>query len=621
MSKIVSQLKSYSPIVKKNSHWRVKQELEDQIYHLNKEIYLLKKSYRDFKDYQIWLKKHFPKNSELKQQKQIQKKFSYRPLISFIVPVYNTNPDYLKVCLDSMLNQTYDNFEICLVDDKSNNIDTINVLNFYNKKYPQIKLKFRFKNGHISRASNDAIKMASGEYLALVDHDDYLWPNALFEIVKLLQVKPELDFIYTDSDKINEDAYDFIHFEPFFKPGWSPYFLLNSNYIAHFAVFRKKIQNNVLLFDPNLNGAQDWDLFFKITEKTNNIAHIENVLYSWRAHINSTALTIDSKPYAIEAQRIAIKNHLQRTKKYQLLKQLKCRETNTWSLIFKPQKNYKISIIIPTKDKVEYLKKCLNSILNKTTYNNFEIIIVDTGSKETKTKNYYQELKNNHLIQLVDYTKEEFNYSETCNFGASLAKGDFLVMLNNDTEVVSPEWLEIMLGYAQFNEVGAVGVKLLYPDNGLIQHAGICVSYDKKKKIFYPKHCYYQQNYYYLKNNALELTINRDIFGVTAACLMIKKNKFNQVGGFDPKFRVHYNDVDLNLKLLQNNFKNIYLEDVTLVHHESISVGLINDNKDMIEFEKSFKLINQKFKKLNFFDYYNNKNFCFDSDDFRINVE
>jgi len=330
MSKVINRVKDFSPVVKKNSHWRVKQELEDQIFNLNKEIYLLKRSNRDFKDYQIWLKKHFPKNSELKQQKQIQKKFSYRPLISFIVPVYNTNPDYLKVCLDSMLNQTYDNFEICLVDDKSNNIDTINVLNFYNKKYPQIKLKFRSKNGHISRASNDAIKMASGEYLALVDHDDYLWPNALFEIVKLLQVKPELDFIYTDSDKINEDAYDFIHFEPFFKPGWSPYFLLNANYIAHFAVFRKKIQNNILLFDPNLNGAQDWDLFFKITEKTNNIAHIDNILYSWRAHINSTTLTIDSKPYAIEAQKTTIKNHLKRIEKYKFLKHLKIRETGSW---------------------------------------------------------------------------------------------------------------------------------------------------------------------------------------------------------------------------------------------------------------------------------------------------
>lgn len=632
MSKPISRLKSYSPVIKKSS-FRELQALLNQISEQHNEdvkaliarseewateVRALRLEIQRIREYDKWLAMNYPNANVIAGQRMASHEFGYKPLISIIMPVYNTDPSYLKTCVDSVLAQSYTNWELCIVDDASNNQDTLNCLKAYEND-KRIRIKRSAENGHISVASNQGIEIAKGEFIALLDHDDFLWPNALFEVVSFLQSHKDADFVYSDEDKIEADGY--MHFDPYFKPNWSPHLLECINYITHFSVMRTALVRKVGGFDKNMVGAQDWDLFLRMSENTQKIYHVPTILYSWRAHERSTAKSGGIKDYAIRSQEHALEQHFVRTE--QAVRELKPNpETGMWHPKFEIKGRPLISIVIPTKDKVDYLERCVNSILDKSTYLNYEVVIVDTGSVEEATKVYYKKLKETlspKKLRIVKWKQKPFNYSDACNFGAKNAKGTYLVMLNNDTEVIGDDWLQDMLGYAQQPAVAAVGAKLLYP-NMQVQHAGVTVGIGS----FEPVAGHIGINSDYKSNDFLTKIYTesvRDTTAVTAACLMVSTEKFWKVNGFDPTFRVTFNDVDLCLKFRKAGFNNIYLPYVELFHHESVSIGRVNNqNRDMTELETSAKLMRKRWAKTIDNDPYYNKNFYILSSNFGLAI-
>ena len=530
-----------------------------------------------YDDYIEWFDKHKATEEQLDRQRKISKDFKYRPLISILLPTYNTNPTYLRSCIDSVLSQSYDNWELCISDDNSTSEQTKDVIKEYVEKYDNIIVTFRKENGHISKSSNTALSMAKGDYISLLDHDDILPPNALFEVVNAINKNPEVDLIYTDEDKIDHEGN---HIEPFFKPDWSPDFMNSCNMITHFATMKANIIRGVNGFTVGTHGAQDWDLFLKIAAKTNNIYHIPKILYHWRKSETSTAMNADSKPYAYINQKNVLRSSVRQRKENAYIDSHVA--LGFWRKKYVIPTNPLVSIIIPTKNNFKYIKKCIESIIENTTYPYFEIIIVDTGSTDSQVNNFYGKLINdNENIQIVKY-KKKFNFSDACNYGADNSNGEYLLFLNNDTEVITHDWIQSLLEHAQRPEVGMVGPKLIFEDK-TIQHAGIVLS--ERDIAFHP---FYGQDervdiftYIYTANI-------RNVSAVTAACSMVSRKKFDEAGGFDPKLRVTYNDVDLNLKLRKKGYYNLYTPYAELFHYESKSVGRINTSeRDSTELQEA----------------------------------
>lgn len=528
-------------------------------------------------EYIEWFGKHTPTAEQLSEQKEQSKKLRYRPLISILLPTYNTNPEYLRICINSVLAQSYDNWELCISDDNSTNEQTKHVVKEYVKKYDNITATFRKKNGHIAESSNTALTMAKGEYISLLDHDDILAPHALFEAVNVINKYPEVELIYTDEDKIDQENN---HIEPFFKPDWSPDFMNSCNMVTHFATMKTSTIKKVGGFTPGTQGAQDWDLFLKIAAQTDNIYHIPKILYHWRKSETSTAMNADSKPYAYVNQKRVVRESIKHRKENAYV------DAHTalgfWRKKYVIQNNPLVSIIIPTKDNFTYIKNCIESIIEDTTYPYFEIIIVDTGSTDKLVKDFYKKIANDiEKITIIDY-KKKFNFSDACNQGVKASRGEYLLFLNNDTKVITHDWIQSLLEHAQRPGIGMVGPKLLFED-GTIQHAGIVLS--DRDIAFHP---FYGDNpltdiftYIYTANI-------RNVSAVTAACSMVSRKKFDEVGGFDPKLRVTYNDVDLNLKLRKKGYYNLYTPYAELFHYESKSVGRINTSeRDSTELQEA----------------------------------
>jgi glycosyltransferase involved in cell wall biosynthesis len=561
--------------------------------------------------YQFWFQKNYPNKDELLKQKKQQKNFKYRPLISIITPVYNPDEKWLRSCIESVLKQSYDNWELCLADDCSTKPHVKKVLNEYSKKDKRIKVVFRSKNGHISRASNSALKLATGEFIALLDHDDDLAPHALFKVVETLNNDKSLDFIYSDEDKVELNGR---HVDPFFKPDWSPDMLMSLNYICHLSVVRKNLIDKIGGFRIGYEGSQDYDLILRVTGKTNKIFHIPEILYSWRKIPNSTASVYSIKDYANQASINALQDSLKRRSiKGDVQNGLNEGSFRTkYKIIGKPL----VSIIIPTKDKIKYLKRCIESILKKTTYKNFEIIIVDTGSTEIETKKYYNLLKKNKNIKFLKWNKI-FNYSSVNNYAVSKSRGKYILLLNNDTEVITRDWIESMLEHAQRKEVGAVGVKLLYPNN-TIQHAGVILGIGgvaNHASLFMPDNI---TQTFPVPNSK---DIIRNYSAVTAACMMISKEKYLRVSGLDEKFRIAFNDVDFCLKLLGKNYINVYTPFAKLYHHESISVGKPeNGTRNIKEFHREVKMMQDKWKNIINNDHLYNKNLSLSNENIKIEI-
>ena len=541
--------------------------------------------------YQKWVSDHYPDAIRLMENKAELAGFNYRPKISILIPTYNTVHEHLYDCIASVQSQIYDNWELCIIDDGSPDARVREQIKQLAAADKRITYKFRKTNGHISRATNDALAMATGEFVGLLDHDDVLWPNALFEVVKALNTNKKLDFLYSDEEKIHRNRQD--HQNPFFKPDWNPEFLESVNYITHFAVLRRTLVEKVGGFRSEYDGAQDWDLFLRAAYATATPPyHIPTVLYSWRMSPTSTASSSEAKPYVVEAQRKAIQDSLQRRGHKDAV--VECgQEKDYWNVVYPVKGKPLVSIVIPTKNLFPVVKRCIQSIYQKTSYANFEVILVDTGSTDKAVLRWYRTIARQHQnLRVVEWPEQPFSYARSCNYGAQEAAGEYLVMLNNDTEVITPNWLELLLSDAQREGVGAVGCKLYYPGGTLIQHAGIGIGFGglAANSLSQVRHNQLDpmQNLY--------ANTRHEVSAVTAACLMVQKSRFDKVGGFDEAFRVTYNDVDLCLRLGAAGYRSIYSPCVQLIHHESISVGRPTEKKkrDTAEMATATKLFKKR---------------------------
>ena len=543
------------------------------------------------KDYLKWLEKNETWDDKLE-------KFDYNPLISICIPVYNVERKYLSECLDSILAQTYQNFEICLSNDCSTLQETIDVLNEYEQKDKRIKVYHRKENGHISKATNDALNMASGEFIGLMDNDDLLAKNALYECVKVLNTNPQIDFIYSDEDKIDLSGK---RRDPHFKSDYAPDSILGSNYICHFEIMRKSIVDEIGGFRVGLEGAQDYDIFLRFFEKTTSekIYHIPKILYHWRMIEGSTAAEIDNKGYAIERGRQAVADSLSRRG---INADVKVHPQVPYYIVeYKYSNAPLISIIIPTKDYAEVTEQCLKSIYEKTTYPNFEVILMNNSSEKKETFALFEKYKDNYSNFKVVDANYEFNYSKINNQAAAVAKGEYIVLLNNDTEIITPNWLEIMVGYAMQPHIGAVGAKLLYPDN-TVQHAGVILGIGGIAQHAFIG-CSRNDPGFYGR-----LSVPFNYSAVTAACLMVAKSKFNEVNGLEEYLQVAFNDIDFNLKLLEKGYYNVCLNQVELYHHESKSRGLDTTSEKYKRFVSEHDYMKDKWGKVIYSDKFYNPN-------------
>ena len=550
-----------------------------------------------------------PEKTQLKAEK-----LSYTPRISILVPVYNPKESHLRKCLDSVFNQSYGNWELCIVDDGSTLPHVRPVLEEYKEKGgDKVKVLFKDKNEHICVATNQALSMATGEFVALLDHDDELHPDALLEVVKLLNKHPEADMIYTDEDKIG-----FLgrHKEPYYKPDWSPEFILGQMYTCHLGVYRKSIVEEVGGFRKGFEGSQDHDLVLRISEITDRIFHIPKVLYHWRAHSGSAASSTKAKKYAYDAGLKAVKEALERRG---LKGNVEMVIPGRYLVHLFPSGEPKVDIVIPSKDLPDILKRCIESIVEKTSYKNFRITVVDNGSKEEKTFSLYEELKRNlkDRFRVLD-RDEPFNFSRLVNFGIDRSSSEIILLLNNDTELIGPNnWLEEMIGYTQKEYIGCVGAVLLYPDN-TIQHAGVILGIKGHPKV--PGVAGHAFKYLPADHPGYfdRLKVVSNYSAVTGACMMFRKKLWEEVGGFDEELSVAFNDIDFCLKLLRKGYRHVVLPHVRLYHYESKSRGYEDTKEKQERFTREISIMRERWAYILDNDPYYNPNLPRDREDFGL---
>jgi O-antigen biosynthesis protein len=484
------------------------------------------------------------------------KKFSQQPLISIIMPVYNVDPKWLDLAIKSIENQWYENWELCIADDKSTHQKTIEYLK--NIKNPKIKIKFLEQNLNISGASNAALELANGEYIALMDNDDEITPDALYEVVKSIN-DTGAEFIYSDEDKLDLQGK---HLNPYFKPDYSYDLLLSLNYICHFSVIDKKIIENIKGFRTAYNGAQDYDLFLRVIEKTTNIVHIPKVLYHWRMIETSTAMSSDAKPYAHDAGKNAVQSHFDR-----MGINAKAKDS-AYTFVLDvdyqmPEKNSLVSIIIPTKDAVNYLEICISSIVELSTHKNYEIIILNNNSEKQETFNWFKEIQNKYSFIRVIEANYEFNWSKLNNHGIRVANGDVYIFLNNDIKIITPNWIEKLSSKALQLNVGTVGALLLFEDD-TIQHAGVVVGLNG-----WADHLFRTYPQVHSHINYTSPMVNKNVLASTGACVAISKNTIDKIGNFNEDFLICGSDVEICLRAYEKGYRNILDANTKLYHFES----------------------------------------------------
>lgn len=522
--------------------------------------------------YAPWYEKHRASKEQLTAQ--ARQNWKHPVTFSIAVPVYRTPLEYLRQMIESVQAQTYPHWELCIANGSPEDEVLRRELEAYKEKDSRIKVQYLQQNEGIAGNTNAALAMASGEYIGLLDHDDLLAPDALFEAAGALKAAkrqsggtPEM--IYTDEDKVSQDLKE--HFQPNLKPDFSPDLLRSNNYICHFLIVARSLYDRVGGFDSQYDGAQDYDFILRCSEQARGICHVPRVLYHWRTHAKSTADNPISKQYAYEAGRRAIEAHLKRCG---LLGEVTCKkEFGFYRVRYAVTGNPLVSIIIPNKDETETLRKCLTSIFEKTTYRNFEIIVVENNSKTEEIFDYYKEIDGRNGVHVV-YWDKDFNYSAINNFGMRYAKGDYLVCLNNDMEIISEDWLEELLGHCERPGTGIVGARLYYPDN-TVQHAGIIVGLGGVAgNIFVGLK---RGHTGYMHRESLQ----QDLSAVTAACMMVKRTAYEAVGGFDEKLTVAFNDVDFCLRVGEKGYLTVYDPYVELYHYESKTRGA-EDTKEKV---------------------------------------
>ncbi len=538
--------------------------------------------------------------------------FHYQPKISIAMPVYNVEEKWLRLCIDSILNQVYTNWELCMADDASTDPNVKKILTEYQQLDERIRVVFREQNGHISEATNSALAIATGEFVALLDNDDELAINAFYEVVKVLNENPELDLIYSDEDKIDMDGN---RSDPAFKPDWSPDLLLGTNYISHLGVYRRSILEEIGGFRKGYEGSQDYDLVLRFTEKTTKerIKHIPKVLYYWRMLPTSTAVDQGSKGYAFEAGLRAVQDALVR-------REINGHATHgaangLYDVYYDIESEKLVSIIIPTKNGYKDVQRCVSSIIEKTTYQNYEIIMADNGSTDPKMHELYAEfekqLPGRFFVESIDIP---FNFSTINNRAAKKAHGEYLLFLNNDTEVITENWLTLMVSFAQQERIGCVGAKLLYPNN-TVQHAGVILGLGGVAGHGHYGYPHGDLGYFG------RLAINVNYSAVTAACLLMKKADFDAVDGFEEAFTVAFNDVDLCLKVQALGRDNVWLHEAELYHFESQTRGYDDKGKKKKRFEQEKVMMEEKWGPLIENDPFYNPNLTRDIPNFSLRID
>lgn len=557
--------------------------------------------------YQMWIENNEPTEEELEKQKNT--KFETNPKISIIIPMYNTPINFFEELVDSLIDQTYTNWELCLADGSPEKNEKLK--NIYEKD-ERIKYKFIGENKGIAGNTNEALSLVTGDFVALLDHDDLLPKFSLYEIVKCINENPDVEFIYTDEDKFEKLGGK--RYDPYFKSDFAPDTLRANNFICHFSVFKKELMDKLGGFRSKYDGAQDYDILLRMSEETNKIVHIPKILYHWRVHSLSTAKSGGTaKPYAYEAGVKAIQDHIDRIG---LKGTVEPGNTlGTYKINYEIIGNPKVSILIPNKDYVSTLKVCLNSIKKLTTYENYEIIIIENNSEESQTFEYYKKIDGKDKIKVVYFPEKEFNYSKIINFGVQNSTGEYIIQLNNDTELLTPNWLQEMLGFAQREDVGAVGVELFYPDN-TIQHAGIIIGIGGVaghvfKNIPKGMHGYFSKD-----------AMIQNLSAVTAACIMTPREVYDEVGFMDESFKVAFNDVDFCLKIRETGKLIVYNPYVQFTHYESKSRGFEDTPEKKKRFDGEIKRFHEKWQKvLDEGDPYYNINLRLDNDQCAIRTE
>ena len=574
--------------------------------------------------------KSFPTLEEARAQRE--HRFERMVKISILVPLYNTPEDFLREMIDSVAGQTYENWELCLADGSDEAHAYVGeVVEEYRKRLeeqageedkgqtkagPSIRYKKLVKNEGISGNTNQCLTLATGEYIGLFDHDDILHPCALYEYVKVINEK-DADYIYCDETTFKSgDINKMITLH--FKPDYAIDNLRANNYICHFSVFARELLDGTELFRTRFDGSQDHDMILRLTDRARNVVHVPKLLYYWRSHPGSTAADISAKPYAIESAKGAVADHLRRHG----FEHFQITSTRAFETIFKIRYQIigspKISIVIANKDHGADLKRCVTSILEKSTYENYEIIVVENNSCDQSTFAYYEELREHSRIKVLTYEKdkEAFNYSAVNNFGAARAQGDYLLFLNNDTQVITVNWMEELLMYAQREDVGAVGAKLYFADKG-IQHAGVVLGLGAHRTAGHSHYKQPQENMGYMGR----LCYTQDVSAVTGACLLVKKALFWEVGGLDESFAISLNDVDFCLKLREKGYLNVFTPFAELYHFESVSRGLDDNGEKAQRYNRESEQFRQKWKALlDAGDPYYNPNFSLDRSDFALKI-
>ena len=567
--------------------------------------------YREKKAIRIHGTGSFPSVAE--REKEETTVFPKDVTFSILVPLYNTPERFLREMIESVTAQTYGKWELCLADGSDDAHDFVGrICQEYRQKDSRIKYQKLAKNEGISGNTNECYKMATGNYIALFDHDDLLHPCVLFAYMQAICEK-DADYIYCDEATFKGNSINHM-ITMHFKPDYAPDNLLANNYICHFSVFSRELLESGELFRSQFDGSQDHDMILRLTAKAKHIVHIPRILYYWRSHKGSVASSIDAKTYAIDAAKGAVADHLTKLG----YRNFEIESTRAFATIFRIKYELTsrplVSIIIPNKDHVDDLSRCVESIINLSTYDNYEIVIVENNSETAEIRTYYEEISRHPRVQVVEY-KGDFNYSKINNFGVQYAKGEYLLLLNNDTEVITPDWMEELLMYAMRKDVGVVGAKLYYPDK-TIQHAGIVVGLGAHRTAGHTHYRIPEANVGYMGR----LCYAQDVTAVTGACMMVSKALYEELGGLDESFTVALNDVDFCLRVREKGFLNIFTPFAELYHYESKSRGSDKKDERALRYQQESDRFRVKWADaLAKGDPYYNPNFSLDHSDFTVN--
>lgn len=566
----------------------------------------------------------FPEIEEAARQRL--HKFDREVKFSILMPLYNTPEKFLRQAIESVIDQTYENWELCLADGSDGEhayVEEIcreymdrdkQYLRPRSSLYCRILYKKLPKNEGISGNTNACLSMASGNYIALFDHDDVLHPCVLYEYVKVICEKGA-DYVYCDEATFKGSGTIDDMITLHFKPDYAPDNLRANNYICHFSAFARRLLEGTQLFRSEFDGSQDHDMILRLTSRAKCVVHVPKLLYYWRSHEGSVASDINAKSYAIEAAKGAVAAHLAS----QGFKHFEITSTKAFETIFQIKYeilgNPKVSIVIPNKDHPDDLSRCISSILERSTYDNYEIIVVENNSTEEETFAFYKKLRENPLIRVLTY-KGGFNYSRINNLGVARAEGEYVLLLNNDTSVITPDWIEELLMYAQRKDVGAVGAKLYYGDR-TIQHAGVVLGLGMHRTAGHSHYRVSSQNLGYMGR----LCYAQNVMAVTGACLMMRKALYEELGGLDEKFAVALNDVDLCIRAWKSGRVNVFTPFAELYHYESASRGADLSGANAERYEKEAAQFRERWKALlEQGDPYYNPNFSLDRSDFALKI-